>query len=67
MTPEVALAAIAAPVTLLAAVVGTGVLGATHADVGGRLAADVANEGHGFRGLDFVAHGFMGTLGRVFT
>src|SRR5712691_10563519 len=46
-SPQLALAAVAATQALLAAMVGTGVLGAVNADLGGRLAADTAGEGRG--------------------
>ena len=44
---ELALAAIAAPLTFFAAMIGARVLGAMHADLGRRLAADVAHESDG--------------------
>ncbi len=44
LTPEIALAAVAASAAFFAAVVGTRVLGAVNANPGRRLAADAARE-----------------------
>jgi len=48
IAPQLALAAIAAPLAFFAAMIGASVFGAVHADLGRRLAADAAREGDGF-------------------